>query len=46
MGLPSIIIAFKEKGITAIKLEVLPDERLPSNGPGLAPDGNFVLSER
>lgn len=32
-------------GITAIKLEVLPDERLPSNGPGLAPDGNFVLSE-
>ena len=32
-------------GITGIKLEVLPDERLPSNGPGLAPDGNFVLSE-
>jgi len=33
------------KGITAIKLEALPDDRLPSNGPGLAPDGNFVLSE-
>lgn len=32
-------------GITGIKLEVLPDERLPNNGPGLAPDGNFVLSE-
>ena len=32
-------------GITAIKLEMLPDDRLPSNGPGLAPDGNFVLSE-
>jgi len=32
-------------GITGIKLEMLPDERLPSNGPGLAPDGNFVLSE-
>ncbi|MFM2177866.1 MAG: hypothetical protein RL015_1964, partial [Verrucomicrobiota bacterium] len=31
--------------ITAIKLEMLPDDRLPSNGPGLAPDGNFVLSE-
>jgi len=31
--------------ITAIKLEMLPDERLPSNGPGIAPDGNFVLSE-
>ncbi len=33
------------KGITAIKLEVLPDDRLPNNGPGIAPDGNFVLSE-
>jgi WD40 repeat protein len=32
-------------GITAIKLEMLTDERLPNNGPGLAPDGNFVLSE-
>jgi hypothetical protein len=32
-------------GITGIKLEVLPDERLPGNGPGLATDGNFVLSE-
>jgi len=33
------------ENITAIKLEVLPDDRLPNNGPGLAPDGNFVLSE-
>lgn len=33
------------ENITAIKLEVLPDSRLPNNGPGLAPDGNFVLSE-
>jgi len=32
-------------GITGLKLEMLPDERLPNNGPGLAPDGNFVLSE-
>jgi WD40 repeat protein/mono/diheme cytochrome c family protein len=31
--------------ITGFKLEVLPDERLPSNGPGLSPDGNFVLTE-
>jgi WD40 repeat protein/mono/diheme cytochrome c family protein len=31
--------------ITGVKLEVLPDDRLPSNGPGLAPDGNFVISE-
>jgi WD40 repeat protein len=35
----------KLTGITAIKLEMLPDTRLPNNGPGLAPDGNFVLSE-
>jgi hypothetical protein len=33
------------QGITGIKLEMLPDDRLPSNGPGLAPDGNFVLGE-
>ena len=31
--------------ITAIKLEMIPDDRLPSNGPGLASDGNFVLGE-
>lgn len=31
--------------ITAIKLEMLPDDRLPNNGPGLATDGNFVLGE-
>jgi hypothetical protein len=33
------------ENITAIKLEVLPDDRLPNNGPGIARDGNFVLSE-
>lgn len=33
------------KGITGIKIEALPDDRLPSNGPGLSPDGNFVLTE-
>lgn len=32
-------------GITGIRLEVLADASLPSNGPGLAPNGNFVLSE-
>lgn len=32
-------------GITAFKLELLPHDSLPNNGPGLAPDGNFVLSE-
>jgi hypothetical protein len=33
------------KGITGIRLEVLPDERLPGKGPGLADNGNFVLTE-
>jgi len=32
-------------GITGIRLELLADERLPSGGPGRAPNGNFVLSE-
>lgn len=36
-------------GTTAIRLEALPDERLPSNGPGRAyyegPSGDFMLSD-
>ena len=28
-----------------LRLEVLPDSRLPSKGPGRASDGNFVLNE-
>jgi hypothetical protein len=31
--------------ITAIRLEALTNSGLPKNGPGFAPDGNFVLSE-
>src|SRR5665213_740668 len=30
--------------ITAIRIEALPDPRLPGNGPGRAPNGNFVLT--
>jgi WD40 repeat protein len=34
------------RGITALRLEVLPDSSLPKGGPGRAPgDGNFVLSQ-
>jgi mono/diheme cytochrome c family protein len=33
------------EGVTGIKLEVLPDDSLPSKGPGRASNGNFVLSE-
>lgn len=32
-------------GITAIQIEALPDASLPAQGPGRAPNGNFVLSE-
>jgi WD40 repeat protein/mono/diheme cytochrome c family protein len=35
----------KLAGITGFKIEALPDDRLPNNGPGLSPDGNFVLTE-
>jgi hypothetical protein len=35
----------KLKGITAIRLEAMTDSRLPANGPGRAPNGNFVLNE-
>lgn len=31
--------------ITAIRLEVLPDDSLPAKGPGRASNGNFVLTE-
>ncbi len=33
------------RAITALRLEVLTDKRLPNKGPGRAPNGNFVLSE-
>lgn len=32
-------------GISSVRLEVLADESLPKNGPGLASNGNFVLTE-
>ncbi len=31
--------------VTAIRLELLADPKLPANGPGRAPNGNLVLSE-
>lgn len=31
-------------GLTALRLEAIPDPSLPAQGPGRAPDGNFVLS--
>lgn len=33
------------QGITALRIDALPHESLPHNGPGRADNGNFVLSE-
>jgi hypothetical protein len=33
------------RGITAVRLELLADERLPGGGPGRAKNGNFVLNQ-
>ena len=40
----TIVTETSLSGITAIRLEVLADERLAAKGPGLAGNGNFVLS--
>ncbi|QIF00162.1 PSD1 and planctomycete cytochrome C domain-containing protein [Roseimicrobium sp. ORNL1] len=41
----TIELAPSAKSITALQIEVLPDESLPKSGPGRATGGNFVLSE-
>jgi hypothetical protein len=41
----TVVTHAKIKTITAIRLEVLADDRLPARGPGTAPNGNFVLNE-
>jgi hypothetical protein len=33
------------QGVVGFRLEALSSEKLPANGPGLAADGNFVLTE-
>ncbi|MEX0716297.1 MAG: DUF1553 domain-containing protein [Planctomycetaceae bacterium] len=35
----------EQRGVTALRLEVMPHKTLPSHGPGLAANGNFVLGE-
>lgn len=40
----STAIKVKLTDITAIRVEALPHDSLPSKGPGRAPNGNFVLS--
>lgn len=41
----TIELAPSAKPITAIQIEVLPDDSLPQKGPGRSSGGNFVLSE-
>jgi hypothetical protein len=41
----TISAPIEASAITAVRLEVLPDEALPQNGSGRASDGNFVLSK-
>src|SRR5690606_7732025 len=41
----TITIPAKQRGITGLRLEVLPDASLPAGGPGRAANGNFVLNE-
>jgi hypothetical protein len=40
----TVVVHTKRTGITAFRLEVLPDKSLPNGGPGRA-GGNFVLTE-
>ncbi|MBL8792658.1 MAG: DUF1553 domain-containing protein [Planctomycetia bacterium] len=44
-GLYTLTAETDLRDITAIRLEVLSDKRLPNQGPGYASDGNFVLTE-
>ena len=41
----SIRLAGPLRGLTALRLEALPDEALPAKGPGNAKNGNAVVSE-
>ena len=40
----TVVVDAPLKGVTAVRLEVLTHDQLPSKGPGLAANGNFVLS--
>jgi hypothetical protein len=44
-GVVTLVVETELRGITGLRLEVLPDGRLPNKGPGRAADGNFVLNE-
>ena len=41
----TILASTRLRGITGVRLEVLPDDRLPSHGPGRNENGNLHLTE-
>jgi hypothetical protein len=41
----TISVTTEMTGITALRLEVMTDKKLPARGPGRAPNGNFVLQD-
>ena len=41
----TVVAPTQLKGITAFRLDVLPDASLPAGGPGRADNGNFVLTD-
>jgi len=41
----TVTVTTKLTNVTALRLEVLPDDSLPTKGPGRAQNGNFVLNE-
>ena len=40
----TLVLETMQSGISAIRIEAMADERLPAHGPGLAGNGNYVLS--
>jgi WD40 repeat protein len=44
-GIITLDFKLDQRNITAIRLEAISDAALPKQGPGLADDGNFVLTE-
>jgi|GEM_PF-268083 len=41
----TLLVRTPLRGLTGLRLEALPDETLPLNGPGRSRNGNFVLNE-
>ncbi|MBW3598845.1 MAG: DUF1549 and DUF1553 domain-containing protein, partial [Planctomycetes bacterium] len=41
----TLTVEIEQPAVTALRLDVLPDDSLPAKGPGRAGNGNFVLNE-